>query len=28
LQVDAPVPGKAVQIREIWQSSPVFIRVG
>ncbi|WP_255596437.1 C40 family peptidase [Cellulomonas sp. C5510] len=28
LQVDAPVPGKAVQIREIWQTSPVFIRVG
>lgn len=28
LQVDSPVPGKTVQIRPIWQSSPVFIRVG
>lgn len=28
LQVDAPVPGKSVQIREIWQSAPTFIRVG
>lgn len=28
LQVDAPVPGKTIQIREIWQSDPVFIRVG
>jgi cell wall-associated NlpC family hydrolase len=28
LQVDAPVPGKTIQIREIWQSAPVFIRVG
>ncbi|VTR77189.1 C40 family peptidase [Cellulomonas hominis] len=28
LQVDAPVPGKSIQIREIWQSSPKFIRVG
>ncbi|WP_308121797.1 C40 family peptidase [Actinotalea ferrariae] len=28
LQVDAPVPGKTIQIREIWQSNPVFIRVG
>ena len=28
LQVDAPVPGKSIQIREIWQSNPVFIRVG
>lgn len=28
LQVDAPTPGKSIQIREIWQSSPKFIRVG
>lgn len=28
LQVDAPVPGKTVQIREIWQSAPLFIRIG
>ena len=28
LQVDAPVPGRTIQIREIWQSNPVFIRVG
>ena len=28
LQVDAPVPGKTIQIREIWQSNPLFIRVG
>ncbi|WP_308191297.1 C40 family peptidase [Cellulomonas sp. ACRRI] len=28
LQVDAPVPGKSVQIREIWQSDPLFIRIG
>lgn len=28
LQVDAPRPGKTIQVREIWQSSPVFIRVG
>ena len=28
LQVDAPVPGKTIQIREIWQSNPIFIRVG
>lgn len=28
LQVDAPVPGKTIQIREIWQSNPTFIRVG
>ncbi|WHP16560.1 C40 family peptidase [Cellulomonas sp. ES6] len=27
-QVDAPVPGKSVQIREIWQSDPLFIRIG
>lgn len=28
LQVDAPVPGKSVQIREIWQSDPLCIRIG
>ncbi|WP_240675165.1 C40 family peptidase [Cellulomonas endophytica] len=28
LQVDAPVPGKTIQIREIWQANPTFIRVG
>jgi len=28
LQVDAPIPGKTIQIREIWQSNPTFIRVG
>jgi cell wall-associated NlpC family hydrolase len=28
LQVDAPVPGKTIQIREIWQSNPTFIRIG
>lgn len=28
LQVDAPTPGKSIQIREIWQSNPKFIRVG
>ena len=27
MQVDAPVPGKTIQIREIWQSNPTFIRV-
>jgi cell wall-associated NlpC family hydrolase len=27
-QVDAPRPGKSVQFRSIWQSSPTFIRVG
>jgi cell wall-associated NlpC family hydrolase len=27
-QIDAPVPGKTIQIREIWQSNPTFIRVG
>ncbi|WP_367183087.1 C40 family peptidase [uncultured Cellulomonas sp.] len=26
-QVDAPRPGKSIQIREIWQSNPIFIRV-
>ena len=28
LQVDSPQPGGTVQIREIYQSNPVFIRVG
>lgn len=28
MQIDAPVPGKTVQFRGIWQSSPVFIRIG
>lgn len=28
LQIDAPVPGRTIQIREIWQSNPLFIRVG
>lgn len=28
LQVDSPRPGKTIQVREIWQSSPTFIRVG
>jgi cell wall-associated NlpC family hydrolase len=27
LQIDAPRPGKTVQFRAIWQSSPVFVRV-
>ena len=27
MQVDAPRPGKTIQIRPLWQSSPVFIRV-
>ncbi len=26
-QIDAPRPGKTVQFRAIWQSSPVFVRV-
>ncbi|HEY0188783.1 MAG TPA: C40 family peptidase [Cellulomonas sp.] len=26
-QIDAPSPGKTVQFRSIWQSSPVFIRI-
>lgn len=26
--IDAPRPGKSVQFREMWQSNPVFIRVG
>ncbi|MBT0993033.1 C40 family peptidase [Cellulomonas sp. DKR-3] len=28
MQIDAPRPGKTIQFREIWQSSPVFIRIG
>lgn len=28
LQVDSPQPGGTVQIREIYQSNPIFIRVG
>ncbi|NUU16953.1 C40 family peptidase [Cellulomonas humilata] len=27
-QIDSPRPGKTVQFRSIWQSSPVFIRIG
>ena len=27
MQVDSPRPGKTIQIREIWQSNPTFIRV-
>ena len=27
-QIDAPRPGKSVQFRSIWQSNPVFIRIG
>ncbi|AEE44878.1 C40 family peptidase [Cellulomonas fimi] len=27
-QIDSPRPGKTIQFREIWQSSPVFLRVG
>lgn len=27
-QIDAPRPGKTVQFRSIWQSSPTFIRIG
>ena len=26
--IDAPRPGKTVQFRTIWQSSPTFIRIG
>ncbi|MCF4123651.1 C40 family peptidase [Antribacter sp. KLBMP9083] len=28
MQIEAPVPGETVRYGEIWQSSPVFIRVG
>nr|WP_276581791.1 C40 family peptidase [Cellulomonas sp. RIT-PI-Y] len=27
-QIDSPRPGKTVQFRAIWQSDPVFIRIG
>ena len=27
-QVDSPRPGKSVQFRSIWQSAPVFVRIG
>ena len=27
LQIDAPVPGKTLQFRAIWQSNPTFVRV-
>jgi peptidoglycan DL-endopeptidase CwlO len=27
LQIDAPRPGKTIQFRGIWQSSPIFVRV-
>lgn len=27
-QIDSPRPGKTVQFREIWQSNPIYIRVG
>jgi cell wall-associated NlpC family hydrolase len=27
-QIDSPRPGKTVQFRAIWQSAPVFIRIG
>jgi cell wall-associated NlpC family hydrolase len=27
-QIDAPRPGKTIQFRSIWQSAPVFIRIG
>ncbi|MBD5786393.1 C40 family peptidase [Cellulosimicrobium terreum] len=27
MQIDAPRPGKTIQVRQIWQSSPTFIRV-
>jgi cell wall-associated NlpC family hydrolase len=26
MQIDAPRPGKSVQIRGIWQSNPTFVR--
>lgn len=28
MQIDAPRPGKTIQLRSIWQSSPTFIRLG
>lgn len=27
LQIDSPRPGKTIQFRAIWQSSPIFVRV-
>ncbi|HEX5331225.1 MAG TPA: NlpC/P60 family protein [Cellulomonas sp.] len=27
-QIDSPRPGKTIQFRSIWQSAPVFIRIG
>jgi cell wall-associated NlpC family hydrolase len=27
-QIDSPRPGKSIQFRAIWQSAPVFIRIG
>lgn len=27
MQIDAPRPGRSVQVRSIWQSNPIFIRV-
>ena len=27
-QIDSPRPGKTVQFRSIWQSAPVFVRIG
>lgn len=27
-QIDSPRPGKTIQFRAIWQSAPVFIRIG
>ncbi|MFF3066224.1 C40 family peptidase [Oerskovia sp. NPDC057915] len=27
MQIDAPRPGKTIQVRQIWQSNPTFIRV-
>ncbi|WP_308016394.1 C40 family peptidase [Cellulosimicrobium marinum] len=27
MQIDAPRPGKTIQVRQIWQSSPKFVRV-
>ena len=28
MMIDAPRPGKSVQFRTMWQSNPIFIRVG
>ncbi|WP_342770095.1 C40 family peptidase [Xylanimonas allomyrinae] len=28
MQIDAPRPGMSIQFRSLWQSNPVFIRVG